>query len=73
MNKSYCSSCGAEIEWRITKNGRSIPINTQQESIIGNIVLVENDKCDVVSPGKGTHITHFATCPNAKKHRRTDR
>lgn len=26
---------------------------------------------EVVTPGAGTYVSHFSTCPNAKRHRRS--
>lgn len=64
-----CKSCGAEIFWRTTPNGRQIPIDTQK-TIGGNIVLIGETSCEVTRPGAGEYVSHFASCPNAKKYRK---
>jgi hypothetical protein len=56
-----CSSCGARIVWLVTKNLKHIPVDA-----------------DTVNPGDEKlelprHISHFATCPDAKKFRRKKR
>ncbi len=55
-----CRSCGAIIMWMRTKSGKRMPVN------YGSIPL--NDP-GVFDPERG-HISHFATCPNADKHRK---
>ena len=74
-----CKSCGADIIWIKTKNGRSTPCDAKpipfRESFSGGMKLVT--KAGDVVPGNydGTsddfaYISHFATCPNADQHRR---
>ena len=66
---SECRSCGAEIEWAKTAAGKRIPLDA--ESVIeGNIELSEGGMVRVVRNGSGDRVSHFATCPNAKEHRR---
>jgi len=55
-----CRSCKADIVWLKTEQGRHIPINA-----------------DTVSKGDkifdfNKHKAHFATCPDAAKHRRKE-
>ena len=74
-----CKSCGADIIWIKTKNGRSMPCDAKpipfRESFSGGMKLVT--KAGDIVPGNydGTsnefaYISHFATCPNADQHRR---
>ncbi len=53
-----CSSCRARIIWFKTAAGKNMPVDA-----------------DTVEPGDEEyfpprHISHFATCPNAKNHRK---
>ena len=79
---SKCRSCGAEIIWIKTAGRKAMPCNPEQvaywqekkgsEKIVtpnGEVVSAELSGI----PGKQTgigYISHFATCPNADKHRR---
>ena len=54
-----CKSCRARIIWFKTVAGRNMPVDA-----------------DTVEPADETydptrHVSHFATCPNANKHRKT--
>lgn len=66
-----CRSCGAPIMFKRTFKGRRMPLDVERDAPPPNAnVLVSGDRCSVVAPGEGTHTSHFATCPNASKHRR---
>jgi hypothetical protein len=75
---SHCRSCGAVIIWAETEKGKSIPIDpTPTED--GNIRLVVREQPQspiaivVTKPeNRDTDMfkSHFATCPNASKHRK---
>jgi hypothetical protein len=56
-----CSSCNAKIIWFKTEAGRNMPVDAD---------TVEPDD-DVEELDLERHTSHFATCPNADKHRRT--
>ena len=67
-----CLSCRAEIEWATSSStGRPMPI---EKSPGGNIVvdrdLLGEATASIVAAGAGTHVSHFATCPDAKDWRR---
>lgn len=64
-----CKSCGDPIEWRQTPAGKRIPIDPEPVEG-GNLELVGQSIAKVVKAGTGTHVSHFATCPNASSHRR---
>lgn len=68
---STCKSCGAEIIWAKTSvEDRNIPIDAQQV-MGGNISLdVTGTIATVGANGSGSYQSHFASCPNAKSHRR---
>lgn len=77
-----CKSCGANIEWVTTENGKKIPVNINcipaVEDPTGNINGVTYDgkviKCRAVMAGtEGSikvRISHFATCPQANQWRK---
>lgn len=56
-----CKSCGAEIVWITTINGKSMPCNAEKTTI-------------VTEDGKTItgHISHFATCPQAATFRKKE-
>ncbi len=72
-----CRSCHAEIVWVVTERGTFMPLDAIP-STVGNIVLVDGPDggqvARVVSTlGDGTEQrwrSHFASCPDAKRHRR---
>lgn len=85
QQKPNCDSCGAPIIWRVgeeTKRNpqpKPNPIDAAPNSEKGNILLLENNRYRVI--GKNDlekakklnyilYTSHFATCPNARQHRR---
>lgn len=54
---SICTSCGATITWMVTNTGAAMPVDGAPE---------QNGKFD-----HKKHVSHFATCPNAARHRKT--
>lgn len=69
---SLCRTCHEPIEWARTETGARIPLNLTASPDAANIVL-EAGVARVVAAGAGTHIAHFATCPQAADHRRRSR
>jgi len=80
---AQCRSCGARIIWALTPAGRRMPIDAAPADG-GNVILHmprepgAEPTCTVV--GKHSqpalfgddgprHTSHFATCPNADRHR----
>lgn len=81
-NFSRCRSCGKQIMFIRTKSGRNMPVDSAFVNYRSNpggrdrVVLETGEvvACDAGvdagdSDGYG-YISHFATCPNAGKHRR---
>jgi hypothetical protein len=72
-----------ETEAKENKPGRKMPLDaaphdTAKPAVTpdGNIVLVgqTGDGTPIaryVGKGKGRHVSHFSSCPNAKRHRQT--
>lgn len=53
--KGKCSQCSADIYWSVTRNQKNMPINLRTKTAF------EPDAWE----------SHFASCPEAKKFRRT--
>ena len=64
---SRCKSCGAEIAWVTTTNGKKMPIDIKQKTIMTPVPV---NAIDVRYAAITGHESHFATCPNADRHRR---
>lgn len=73
--KCQCRSCGAAIRWVYTASGRKMPIDAEPASD-GNLEIVRGvaqlAQTDLFgnAPCGPFYISHFATCPNARKHRK---
>ena len=65
-----CRSCGADIIWVETVNGKRMPVDAKPEK---RFVLSVADGEASIATIKDTYVSHFATCPNASKHRKTYR
>jgi hypothetical protein len=78
-DENRCSSCGAPIVWAMTPKGKRMPVNAAEDPA-GNLWLTvrhgggflafaATDTTD--EPGDcSRHTSHFATCPNAPRHRK---
>ena len=79
MNTAKCRSCGAEIIWCKTTSGKSMPVDVAPakggtiEIVDGIAEIAGEVKRDQSDAGlvPFLHKSHFATCPDAAKHRRT--
>lgn len=78
-----CGSCGAQIIWAVTTNGKRMPLDTEPVEG-GNVVLhpprvagqpftatVMPRHPDDPPPVFPRYTSHFQTCPHADAHRRT--
>ena len=54
-----CSSCGADIVWFRTKNGKRMPVDESTTKPTDAEHQLDLSR----------HKSHFATCPNADQHR----
>lgn len=75
---SECRSCGAEILWVTTTNGKRMPVD-REPSDRGNVDITDLSQARYLRQGQvelareanlPLHLSHFATCPNAARHRR---
>jgi hypothetical protein len=60
-----CSSCGADIMWGVTTNGKPVPLNTKPKMVY---VILNADK-NIYSLETG-YESHFSDCPDAAKFRK---
>jgi len=76
---SSCSSCGRPVEWAVTGTGKGIPIDpgaradgniARQGSRVANALLVKVLRKGESHADPLRFVSHFATCPNADKHRK---
>ena len=70
---SFCKSCGAPIVWCRTRSGTRIPLDPEPVAG-GNLVKDAFNVVAFVQPDMSAtdrYVSHFATCPQAKTHRRT--
>ncbi len=58
---STCKSCGATIVWMKTDKGKNIPVDWFE---------VPWGRRRPTTFDHETMVSHFATCPNADKHRK---
>lgn len=67
---SACSSCGAEIVWAVTENGRRMPLSKASEQ--RRFVVDKLGDGTDMARSTLTYVSHFSDCPNADQHRRRD-
>lgn len=81
-----CRSCRAEIVWTRTGLGRKMPVDVEAKAD-GNVLVERPPDGGTPSaqvfvpgglhshdrPGKLQTTSHFATCPDANRHRRPSR
>ena len=65
FNTAKCRSCGAYIVFLKTKSGSNMPVDA--DSL--DDTEMEGGEKPLFDASAG-HVSHFATCPNADKHRR---
>lgn len=67
-----CRSCSAPIVWAKTANGKAMPLDAEPTAM-GNVTLdggvIRLSTADYNALGP-RYTSHFATCPNAKGHRK---
>jgi hypothetical protein len=79
---AQCRSCKAEVIWADTAKGKRMPVDATPNPA-GTVVLVDQgvtnpplamvihtEQEQASAPPESLHTSHFATCPNADRHRR---
>jgi hypothetical protein len=79
-----CRSCGAEIVWAFTPDGRRMPVDAQPVDG-GNVLLTpaveprgaptatvvgKRAQPTLFGDDGPRYVSHFVTCPDAARHRR---
>lgn len=80
MQPAKCRTCGAEILWlRTAATGALMPID-RVPVVDGNVAILDGKahviKGDLFEPmieDGPRYKSHFATCPDAQKHRKKDK
>lgn len=83
---SRCKSCGAEIIWAATSQGKAMPVDaepnpdgnvlvTKRSGMVPLATVMGRDKAGdmaelLADDLSSAHTSHFATCPHAAAHRR---
>lgn len=74
VSTSRCRSCDASIVWMKTSTGKTIPVDTDTiderdlEFVYDQRAKWNDYRSPLFNPKN--HTAHFATCPDADKHRR---
>lgn len=76
-----CRSCNARVEWAITENGKTMPIDPAPDpkgNLIKTGTMIQGkpevhviNSRDERMPDERRFVSHFATCVNADQHRRS--
>ena len=73
-----CRSCGSAIVWVEMESGKKMPLDAEPVAFVGNVLtndkatgrVLSKEQIAVLPPGSKLYRSHFATCPNANKHRK---
>ena len=61
-----CRSCGAEIQWVVTQNGKYMPLDVDEVHSGVRFKINDDGTCShVTREGDPGYISHFGSCPNA--------
>ena len=66
---SQCRSCGAEIEWIKTPAGKAHPVDAKPIKVWQQTESGPDAGRWHIQEG---YTSHFATCPNADQHRKSE-
>lgn len=68
---SRCRSCGAPVIWATSENDRQMPLDKDLVTEGIRFRIGPDGRAHrVEQPDKPGHLSHFATCPNARAHRK---
>lgn len=65
--RAYCRSCGAEILWVLTTNGKKMPLSVG--SLEQRFVVSGAEGEEMRASFRRTYVSHFSDCSNAAQHR----
>jgi hypothetical protein len=72
MSSPVCKSCRQPILWRLTPNGKAMPLDYEPTSKAdaGTYRIIDNQNCQPAEPmfdppETAYHMNHRATCPVA--------
>lgn len=66
-----CKTCQREIVWGMTENNKRVPLDPPVTMFISHDG--PGDDRHLYVKMVPAHVSHFATCPQADQHRRTER
>jgi len=68
---AVCKSegCGASIIWALTENGKPVPLDKKGEKRY--VLIPKEGSGDPVVQLRTTYSSHFVTCPDADKFRKS--
>jgi hypothetical protein len=71
---SVCRSCGAEIKWALTVNGKRMPLDAEPiKPAPGTFILGDGtDGYQYATAAVPVYQSHFASCPQAASHRKSN-
>ena len=64
LNLAICKSCGKQIAWVKMGSGKMMPLDPDPQTVI----IIDGEYYPEVRTN--AYTSHFATCPNADKHRK---
>lgn len=79
MKPTRCRSCHRPVVWGVLANGKKMPIDPEPLRFGGNVEVFDEDEDPprIVILRKGDprpegllYRSHFASCPNAARHRK---
>lgn len=65
-----CRGCGKLIVWVVMESGKRMPVDPNP-SPIGNIVCTKGVGKQVPTPAEDARLSHFATCPQADRFKKS--
>jgi hypothetical protein len=65
-----CSSCEAPIIWTVTESGKRMPVDATPAGKVTVLVRDPAGGDTPISKQRDHYVSHFATCPQADRHRK---
>jgi len=73
MSHGRCRSCNALVLWAKTKTGKWSPFDASPVRDGVRFVITNDDEPKAIHTKTGAgHTSHFASCPNAAQHRKSE-